>query len=112
MDATSRMFAANLVIAPQILAALLGLVASYAIIRWGIPARLRLQDRPHPLARFHSHLPLIGLNLLIVLGGAWVFAVTCSSALLLDRPPGWVLVGQCAFVLALVASCAGGGRWL
>lgn len=100
MDPSSRMYAANLVIAPQLLAALLGLLASLAIVVWGIPARLRLQDRPHPMARFLSHLRLIGLNLLLVLGGSWVFAVIFSADFSLDRPPLWVLVGPCLLVLA------------
>jgi len=93
------MLAANILIGFQVLGALLGLLLSYAIILWGIPARLRIQERPHALARFHSHLPLIGLNLLIVLGPPWILAVMFPSALDLARPPGWVLLGQCVFVL-------------
>lgn len=95
------MSVANLIVGQQLLGVLLGLVASYAILFLGVPARLRLQDRPHPPARFHSHLPLIALNLGVLLGGAWIFATLYPGVFSLARPPGWVIAGQCALVLGV-----------
>lgn len=94
------MLAANVVVGLQVVAVILGLLASYAVIFWGLPDAVRLQDRPQSLARFHSQLPRIMANLAALLGGSWAFMALFSRFFSLERPVWWVLLLQCLFVFA------------
>jgi sterol desaturase/sphingolipid hydroxylase (fatty acid hydroxylase superfamily) len=76
----------------------LAVLCSIAICKWGIPAAMRLQNRPHPMAVLRERLPLYLFNvtvlLLLTAGGLW----WAADKFVVAQPSAWAIFAQLAVI--------------
>lgn len=79
----------------------LGLLWTVAIVQFGIPKSMRIQDRPHHWATLRDRLPLVLLNQSILIAMVYVAMSAFGDAFTTDIPSAPVLLVQLAIVVLL-----------
>ena len=79
----------------------LGFVSTYAILLFGLPDAVRLQNAKRTLARFHKELPLIAINLLMLIGGAGLTFPLIEHKFTLEMPALYVIPLDLLFIVLL-----------
>lgn len=77
---------------------LFGLLATYAIIFFGVPRALRLQEVTHSIKTFHQQLPLILFNIALLSLMTYGSLRVLDSHFTTEAPRWWVLALDVIFV--------------
>lgn len=74
---------------------------TYAMILFGIPQHLRLQNATYTISSFHRDLPLILFNLLILAGGAGFAFYLLADRFTMSWTSSWVIALDVAVILLM-----------
>lgn len=80
---------------------LFGLLATYAIIWFGVPRALRLQEAKQSMEAFHRQLPLILFNIALLSLMTFISLRMFDSHFSMETPRWWVIALDVAFVFVI-----------